>query len=431
MKKLFPLAFIILFSLCQVGCRSKKAALSGPVLEMTDTVTAPPAPLELLAKILDNLRGVHTARYNLVKKSYFGIDDTVYCGNKNYRYIECECPTDTFGMAMYVVNNGDGTFNYAYTTDTSYSKDVKAGFVRKKDTRRDYMRFSEPPFFNRITRLCEYLLGPAENKTITVEDLGDEWQINATVREHMQICFFGYPRPFTSDPYAESRFVLRVNKDTLLPTWTSYLERYPQQRAEQTISDVEINPIRVEDFRVEDFLQGLTVYDENSAPKFTVKNVKHLTDSIKQLPLPTTPIHYATEDRTVSFPGLRGKVKVMLLTLPACGPCRLAYPYLSKIYDELPKDKVEMFAVMYDADGAQPEAYKSFQQSHGIRFPMVLDNELYTHFDPSLAAPLLFVIGGDDTYYLWETGFNAGKPEEYVTKVRTAIDRALAALPEQ
>ncbi|MBD5322431.1 MAG: TlpA family protein disulfide reductase [Bacteroides sp.] len=430
MRKLSVLAFILIISLCQIGCRSKRAVMTGPALEMTDTASVPPAPFELIARILDNLRSVHTARYNCVKKNFYGIDDTVNIGNKNYSFIECECPDDTFGVSMYVKNNPDGSFRYAYTMDFSYNRGDGDDFITKNDNRRAYMRFTEPPFFNRITRLCEYLLASDDvDKTIAIVDLGDEWQINATVRDYMQICFFGYPRVSTSDPYAESRFVVRVDKKTLLPTWTSYLEQWPQQRVEMSVSDVEINPYSPETFRVEDFFRGLPVYDDSD--KIRAKsnaNRAHETDSIKQLPLPTAPIRYATCDRTVSFPDLQGKVKVIQFTLQDCGSCRLSYPYLSKIYDELPKDKVEMFAVMYDHDGAQPEAYKSYQQRHGISYPMVHDNELYRHFDPWLIAPILVVIGGDDSYYLWELGFSAQQPEKYVTKVRTAIDRAIADL---
>lgn len=433
MRKLSLLALILLFSLGQVGCRSKRAVVAAPAHEVTDTVAEPPAPLELLAKILGNLRDVHTARYKFVKKNFYGVDDTVYIGNKNGEMIECECPTDTFGVSLHVINNLDGTFRNAYTMDYGYDRDAGDDFISKTDTRRNFLRFTDPPFFNRITRLCEYLLGPAENKTITVEDLGDEWQINATVREHMQVCFYGYPRVSTSDPYVESRFVVRVDKNTLMPVWTSYLERWPQQRVEVSVSDVELNPYPAETFRVEDFFQGLPVQDYDPDKKVADIRArrKHDTDSIKQLPLPTDPIRFATCDRTVSFPEMRGKVKVILLTLEGCGPCRASYPYLSEIYDGLPKDRVEMFAVMYDHDGAQPEAYRSYQQCHGITFPMVLDNKLYAHFDPDLVAPILLVIGGDDSYYLWELGFDTMHPEKYVTKVRTAITRALAALENQ
>ncbi|MDE6395082.1 MAG: hypothetical protein K2K77_07050, partial [Duncaniella sp.] len=202
MRKLSLLTLILLFSLCQVGCRSKRAVIAAPVLEVTDTIAGPPAPLELLAKILDNLRDVHTARYKFVKKNFYGVEDTVYFGNKNGEMIECECPTDTFGVSLHVINNLDGTFRNAYTMDYTYSVDPGDDFISKEDIRRNFLRFTDPPFFNRITRLCEYLLGPAENKTITVEDLGDQWQIDATVREHMQVCFYGYPRVSNSDPYA-------------------------------------------------------------------------------------------------------------------------------------------------------------------------------------------------------------------------------------
>lgn len=417
-----------------VGCRSKRAVASGAVLEVTNTAPGPPAPLELLAQVLERLRNVHTASYNCVKKNYYGIDDTVYIGNKNYNFIECECPDDTFGVSMYVINNQDGTFRYAYTMDYIYTNDNGDDYISKSDMRRSLIRFTDPPFFNRITRLCEYLLGHDEvDKTITLEDLGDEWQINATVRDYMQVCFFGYPRVFTSEPYAESRFVVRVNKESLLPTWTSYLEKWPQQRVEMSVSDVDINPYTVETFRVEDFFQGLPVYDSDYDKKREKMraNRKQETDSIKKLPLPTNPIRYATCDRTVSFPDLRGKVKVIQFTLTGCGSCRLSYPYLSKIYDELPKDKVEMFAVMYDHEGAQPEAYKSYQQRHGISYPMVLDNELYLHFDPWLIAPILLVIGGDDSYYLWELEFGANNPEKFVNNVSSAINRAIADLDNQ
>ena len=117
MRKLSLLTLILLFSLCQVGCRSKRAVIAAPALEVTDTIAGPPAPLELLAKILDNLRDVHTARYKFVKKSFYGVEDTVYFGNKNGEMIECECPADTFGVSLHVINNLDGTFRNAYTMD--------------------------------------------------------------------------------------------------------------------------------------------------------------------------------------------------------------------------------------------------------------------------------------------------------------------------
>ena len=132
------------------------------------------SPTEILEKTLAALRGVHTATYNVTKHIYPTPLDSFFIKENKFRYIECENPADTSGLAQHIVFYTDGSLYNSY--DGKRRIYGRGNYLDATDLSRWFgVRTFEPPFFNNVTRLCEYLLKPSDIKQVTVEDCGDTW----------------------------------------------------------------------------------------------------------------------------------------------------------------------------------------------------------------------------------------------------------------
>lgn len=387
------------------------------------TPTPPPTAEEILTKTLENVRNVHTARYNLTEHLFYQPDDSLYIREEVYSVVECENPADTtFGLPVYVSLN-EKDLRRALSPEDSYFGRI--GFIEK--SRRSPYDYPWAPFYNRVIRLCEYLLQPADNITLTVIDRGDEWEIDAPVHGGKMVSLAGYPRVVEMSPDdIGSHFGLRVNKSTMMPVWISYLGNLPQNRFELSISDVELNPFAPATFSVSDYLGDEPIYEEEKADEKLNESIKkHIADiSSALIPTDTLTLLNGTQ---VSLNDGTDRVRVIFLSTTQCGVSHAAYPSLNRIYESYSPDSVLVFGVMRETN-AQPQAVLDALKKNDVRVPMALNNgRFYEYFYPDGLSPAVIVADQTGRIVLIQTGFNTINPEGTETRIRNAITRALNA----
>lgn len=387
---------------------------------------AVPTPEEILTKTLENVRNVHTARYNLTERLFYQPDDSLFIREEVHRVVECEDPADTLGLSVFVRFAEDGRMVSA--RDSAYSYFGRVGYIEKSRRKSGY---NSPMFYNRVMRLCEYLLKPSDNITLTVIDRGDEWEIDAPVRGGKMIYFSGYPRVLEmSSDDSGSHFGLRVDKATMMPVWVSYLNNLPQSRFEESVSDVELNSFPRADFAVSDYMGDTPVYEGKEEREKNREWRKNHFANIRKEPVPTDTLTLLNGTK-VSLTTDNDRVKVVFFATTQCGVCHMAFPTLNRIYESYPADSVQVFGVMRETI-AQPEAVIEALRKNDLRVPMALNNgHFYEYFYPNGLSPAVVVVDRAGKIVLIQSGFNTSDPAETETRIRTAIDRALAALPEQ
>ena len=407
----------------------KQIFLISAVLMICAACGPTPAPTaeEILTKTLENVRNVHTARYNITEQLFYQPDDSLYIREEVYSIVECENPADTtFGLPIYVSLDEKG-IRQALSPEYSYYGRI--GFIEK--SRRSPYGHPWAPFYNRVMRLCEYLLKPADNITLTVIDRGDEWEIDAPVNGSKMVYFAGYPRDVEMSPDdIGSHFGLRVDKSTMMPVWVSYLGNLPQSRFELSISDVEINPFAPKTFSVSEYLGDEPIYDDEEASKRLRESIKkHITDiSNALIPTDTLTLLNGTQ---VSLNDGTDRVRVIFLSTTQCGVSYAAYPSLNRIYESYSPDSVLVFGVMRESN-AQPQAVLDALKKNDVRVPMALNNgRFYEYFYPEGLAPAVIVADRNGRIALIQTGFDPINPESTETRIRNAINRALNATDKE
>ncbi len=382
------------------------------------------SPTEILEKTLAALRGVHTATYNVTKHIYPTPLDSFFIKENKFRYIECENPADTSGLAQHIVFYTDGSLYNSY--DGKRRIYGRGNYLDATDLSRWFgVRTFEPPFFNNVTRLCEYLLKPSDIKQVTVEDCGDTWLVKAVVKEYQLLVFYGNPYIMPSLPYVESHFGFRVSKTDMLPVWLSFLSGNPQLRYETEVSDVKYNPFTPEEFSVDKYLPDLPIYYDEEEREASRDAAKRHQEFVKHSPLPTDTLPLIGGGE-ISLSMQDNKVKLVLFTSTYCGVCRYSYKTISQLYHTYPADSVAVWGVIQEST-AHPEALLRYRDKHQIDFPIARDNgNFYHHFFPSGLAPAMLVIGKDNKILYWQNGFDVRNPKKIEKRLREGIERGLA-----
>ncbi|MDE6370447.1 MAG: TlpA family protein disulfide reductase [Duncaniella sp.] len=394
----------------------------GPLAAMADVT---PAASEILSGTLEKLKDVHTARYTLTEHLFHAPDDSLFIREEKARYIECENPADTTGASKYVILYEDGRLNTAL--DSCYRLFPMGDFYEKSN--REHSTRVFPAFYNRVTRLCDWLLEPADNKIVTVKDLGDMWQVDALVKDSKLILFQGYPNVMEMSPDGVNpRFALRVDKSTMMPVWTSYYSNLPVSRFEESVSDVELNPFPVDSFSVAEYVGDRPVYEKNESREAYKEWRKALGKRIVAAKVPSDTLTLL-DGRQVSLADNPHKAKVVFFATTQCGWCHVAFPIINKVYETVPTDSVDMWGVMMESI-AQPQGVIEVLNKMGLNLPMALNNgRFYEHFFPQHLSPAVVVVSPEGKVVLYQNGVPTPH-EKLADKIYEAIDRAFGKTSE-
>lgn len=401
------IAFVVLF-------------VCGPLASLADGT---PSAGEILSGTLEKLKDVHTARYTLTEHLFYSPDDSLFIREEKAGYIECENPADTTGASKYVKLNERGELELA--VDSTYRLFRRVDFIEKSPRRGGV----SSAFYNHAMRLCEYLLEPAENKIITVKDLGDRWQIDALIDGSKLITFRGYPEVIEmSSDNINPRFALRVDKSTMMPVWISYYNNLPVSRFEESVSDVELNPFPPVAFSVDDYVGDRPVYERGESDARYKEWRKALAKRVTSSKVPVDTLTLL-DGRQVSLADNPGKTKVVFFGTTQCGWSQAAFPVLNKVYGTVPTDSVDMWGVMMESV-AQPQAVIEALNKTGLKVPMALNNgHFYEHFFPQHLAPAVVVVSPEGKIVLYQNGLPS-PPEKLASKIYEAIDRAFGKTGE-
>lgn len=371
-----------------------------------------------IERILEALDRIHTVSYNLEERFYQTGDDSLYLSKKIFRYIECENKEDSTGLSKFVCFNEDGRFCDSY--DGMFSLEYCDNHLRKTDMSRQSVVNIQSPFYNCITRLCEYLQEPDSLKVVNVEDKDDYWELRADIKGD-NVLFYGYPRSYPTAG-GWSRFIIRVDKDNFNPMFLSSSNSL-SSKIEQEVSDVKINESSVESFSVEKYLPELPVLRHNGSEimEYSKRRNKESAEAGMNCVLPTDTLNIIGGG-VYSLNDSKGKVRVLMLTLVSCGPCFLSYPIYNEIYRKYSDSaEVDVKGVLYQYTG-EMEAYKKFLKKYSIEFPVALNNgRFYKVFSSAGVAPIFIVIDRDDKIVLYHLGYDKNLYDIIDGKIRECL----------
>lgn len=378
----------------------------------------------LLERVHEKVKDIHTATYKLTVRKYQEPTDSFYYSIDHFKYIECENPADTCGNAKKVIfNSVTGEFREAYDGEKSYYH--RDGHI-ETSTPSAFLncpKFKEPPFFNYVSSLVDYLLKPNPRVKITVEDNDKDWTIEADVREFGMISFFGKPYQMASLPYAKTIFRLRIPKDNYLPDQIDYYIGWPQQRWVMECSDAEINPFNPDGFSIPDYLPDTEILDANSIQKKSI-SIKDHFKKITNCQAPTDTL-VASDGTNVSLNEYRGKTVLVMLSLANCGPCKASYPVLNKFATEYSNDGLEIIGVLYESTG-ETGAIASFKKKHKIDFCLTRDNGRFHSYFSLGISPTFALIDRNGILTAITTGFDMIYPEKSEQQLRKIIEASLS-----
>lgn len=300
-------------------------------------------------------------------------------------------------MVKFITLKSDSSFYRSFDgrDDLFYYKGYTKDYVEKSDISRKTVMMVESPFFNKATRLCEFLLTTDFPVELTVEDRNDKWRIDAAVEGGRQIIVFGKPRQAEWSPDGVvTRFGLEIDKTSYLPDFLSFNQGYPQERVEWRVSDVRINePGEGFDLELKAYLPDVPVFRDNGPEigDFMKGQRDKFKEALAAAPLQTDTLELV-DGGEVSLRDSEGKLRLISLLSLRCGYSHMTLPMLNKIRERFSDDDLVMLGVMLQSD-AQIEALRRFKNSNGIEFDLARNNgQFYRYYSAIESSPVIVII---------------------------------------
>lgn len=378
---------------------------------------------QILKQCSEALSKIHTAEYNIEKRYYQSPTDSFTIRVQKYHTLECENPTDSVGLAMWINTESDGSFLSGFDGKNRYFASGDRYTVSRPYDMWGARRLS-PPFFNHAASLCNYLSAPDDKTEISCTDAGDHWIIDAQTKGKELIVFHGkkYTLPIAQN--VTSQFRLRIDKNTLLPDMLSYLNGNPPIRYDEYCTNVKLNPCAPATFSIADYTVGLKETDSDANIDIERKQINAHIKNLTFKPAPTDMLQ-TTDGKNFSLTSTRGKVTFVLLTSTCCRACLYAYPSINRFAETYSGKGVEFVAVVYDSEAEMP-AIAQIKEKHQIPYTVAQNNKsFYEYFLPNGLSPAVAVIDREGLVSAIHIGFNSMDPEKTEKKYRAILDKAL------
>jgi len=393
MKKVV-LLFVLALSVVSSG-------LSNDLTPLNDTV---PSPGYVIEKALEALKGIHTVSYNLEMREYLTPEDSAFVNKSTFRYIECENKGDSTGLSKFICFNKDGEFRDSY--DGVFSLRLGNGYISKTDISRQSVVSISSPFYNYVTRLCEYLQDSDSTKEVSVEEKGEYLELKAEIIGK-EVIFFGNAREIPTAG-GWSRFTVRFDKEDFCPKVLSWCTIHYDGKREMEVSEVKINDFGTESFSTESYLPDLPILADNGSEriKYERRSILESKEAGMNCVLPTDTLNLIGGGY-YSLGSPKGKVRVLMLTLLHCGACVKSYPIFNDLFKKYStSSEVDVKGVLFNYSG-EIKAYESFLKKYNIEFPVALNNgRFYSVFSKIGLAPIFIVIDRDDRIVLYKMGYD-------------------------
>lgn len=378
---------------------------------------------QILKQCSEAISKIHTAEYDIERRFYMSPTDSFAVRVQKRHTLECENPTDSVGLAMWIDISTDGSFLSGFDGKSRYVASGDRYTVSRPYNMWGARRLS-PPFFNHAASLCDYLIAPDDKTEISCTDAGDHWIIDAQTKGKELVVFHGkkYTLPIAQN--VTSQFRLRIDKNTLLPDMLSYLNGNPPIRYDEYCTNVKLNPCAPEAFSIADYTVGLKETDSDANIDIGRKQINAHIKNLTFKPAPTDTLQ-TTDGKKFSLTSTRGKVTFVLLTSTCCPVCSYAYPSINRFAETYSGKGVEFVAVVYDSEAEMP-AITRIKEKHQIPYTVAQNNKsFYEYFLPSGLAPAVAVIDREGLISAIHIGFNYMKQEKTEKKYRAMLDKAL------
>lgn len=354
-------------------------------------------PRDILEKTLSKLEEINCVSYTLDGLTFPTQEDSLYIEHRHFLNREYRNPTDTFGLVKFITLKSDSSFYRSFDgrDDLFYYKGYTEDCVEKSDISRKTLMMVESPFFNKATRLCEFLLTTDFPVELTVEDRNDKWRIDAAVEGGRQIIVLGKPRQAEWSPDGVvTRFGLEIDKTSYLPDLLSFNQSYPQERVEWKVSDVRINePGEGFDLELDKYLPDVPVFRDNGPEigDFMKGQRDKFKEALAAAPLQTDTLELV-DGGEVSLRDSEGKLRLISLLSLRCAYTHMTLPMLNKIRERFSDDELVMLGVVLQSD-AQMEALRRFKDTNGIEFDLARNNgEFYRYYSSFELSPVIVII---------------------------------------
>lgn len=378
---------------------------------------------QILKQCSEAISKIHTAEYDIERRFYMPPTDSFAVRVQKRHTLECENPTDSVGLAMWIDISTDGSFLSGFDGKSRYVASGDRYTVSRPYNMWGARRLS-PPFFNHAASLCDYLIAPDDKTEISCTDAGDHWIIDAQTKGKELVVFHGkkYTLPIAQN--VTSQFRLRIDKNTLLPDMLSYLNGNPPIRYDEYCTNVKLNPCAPEAFSIANYTVGLKETDSDANIDIERKQINAHIKNLTFKPAPTDTLQ-TTDGKKFSLTSTRGKVTFVLLTSTCCPVCSYAYPSINRFAETYSGKGVEFVAVVYDSEAEMP-AITRIKEKHQIPYTVAQNNKsFYEYFLPSGLAPAVAVIDREGLISAIHIGFNYMKQEKTEKKYRAMLDKAL------
>lgn len=378
---------------------------------------------QILKQCSEAISKIHTAEYDIERRFYMPPTDSFAVRVQKRHTLECENPTDSVGLAMWIDISTDGSFLSGFDGKSRYVASGDRYTVSRPYNMWGARRLS-PPFFNHAASLCDYLIAPDDKTEISCTDAGDHWIIDAQTKGKELVVFHGkkYTLPIAQN--VTSQFRLRIDKNTLLPDMLSYLNGNPPIRYDEYCTNVKLNPCAPEAFSIANYTVGLKETDSDANIDIERKQINAHIKNLTFKPAPTDTLQ-TTDGKKFSLTSARGKVTFVLLTSTCCPVCSYAYPSINRFAETYSGKGVEFVAVVYDSEAEMP-AITRIKEKHQIPYTVAQNNKsFYEYFLPSGLAPAVAVIDREGLISAIHIGFNYMKQEKTEKKYRAMLDKAL------
>lgn len=297
--------------------------------------------------------------------------------------------------------------------------------MEKSDISRKTVMMVESPFFNKATRLCEFLLTTDFPVELTVEDRNDKWRIDAAVEGGRQIIVFGKPRQAEWSPDGVvTRFGLEIDKTSYLPDFLSFNQGYPQERVEWRVSDVRINePGEGFDLELKACLPDVPVFRDNGPEigDFMKGQRDKFKEALAAAPLQTDTLELV-DGGEVSLRDSEGKLRLISLLSLRCVYSHMTLPMLNKIRERFSDDDLVMLGVMLQSD-AQMEALRRFKNSNGIEFDLARNNgQFYRYYSAIESSPVIVIINPEGELVGYIGGYSEDLYDVLVSNIEEMLE---------
>lgn len=378
---------------------------------------------QILKQCSEALAKIRTAEYDIENRYYQCPTDSFTIRVEKYHTLECENPTDSVGLAMWINTESDGSFHSGFDGEKRYFAKGDRYNISQPYNMWGARRLS-PPFFNHAASLCDYLITPNDKTKINCSDCGDHWIIDAQAAEKELVVFHGkkYILPIVNNII--SLFRLRIDKKTMLPDMLSYLNGNPTMRYDEYCTNLRLNPCAPETFNIANYTVGLKETDSDTNIDIERKQLKAHIKNLYSKPAPTDTLQ-TTDSKNFSLTSTRGKVTFVLLTSPCCPVCLYTYPSINRLAETYSSKGVEFVAVIYESEAEMP-AIVRIKEKQQIPYTVAQNNRsFYEYFLPDGRAPAVAVIDREGLVSAIHVGFDITNPEKTEKKYRAMLDKAL------